>query len=256
MIWQYYVDAFSRSLSAAWAWATGQGILLTWLLAVALAIASVVYALARASIKYHSWAEAKKHVDTTLGDFFSTAVISSLIAFCLLFAIFFVRDAPEQVSALTKSVVTLKDENAKAAGELKNKYEAEIGQLNKKIVELGLRLDDRDAQRRVREEHNRLREERINSITTLIASGNLIAKTFEEKNDKDQIKQQYIEWERGALDRLSSATFDTSFLAPFGSARGTPMMLINHDIEGNGWYSLLEGKIAVLNNFLIELRNQ
>ena len=47
-----------------------------------------------------------------------------------------------------------------------------------------------------------------------------------------------------------------TYLAPFGSAKGTGMSLMNHNIEGNGWYSLLEGKLAVLNGFLVELRKR
>jgi hypothetical protein len=36
----------------------------------------------------------------------------------------------------------------------------------------------------------------------------------------------------------------------------SPMSLMNHNIKGNSWYSLLEGKIGVLNGFLLELRKQ
>jgi hypothetical protein len=58
------------------------------------------------------------------------------------------------------------------------------------------------------------------------------------------------------LESLASGTFGLTYLAPFGSARGTGMNLINHNIDGNAWYSLLQGKIAVLNGFLIDLRKQ
>ena len=69
MLLDYYVGAFTRSGSAAWLWATGQGILLTWLLPVGLSIASIAIAVGRAAIKYHSWQEAKNHVGNTLADF-------------------------------------------------------------------------------------------------------------------------------------------------------------------------------------------
>ena len=105
----------------------------------------------------------------------------------------------------------------KAINELKAKYEDDIGQLNKKIVELQLRLDDRELHRREHEEEVRVKNERINTIAGLIATGNVIAKSFEEKNDKDLVKEQYLEWERDALESLASSTFGVTYLAPFGS---------------------------------------
>jgi hypothetical protein len=230
--------------------------LLTWFLAIGLPIVSVVIAVVRASIKYHSWLEAKRHIGNTLSEFVGTVILSSVIALVLLFAVFFVRDAPDQIAAATKAIDDLKSEDAKVVAELKAKYEDDIGQLNKKIVELQLRLDDREQRRRVHDEEVRLKNERIDTVTRLIATANVIAKSFEEKNDKDLVRDQYIEWERGALESLASTTFGTTYLAPFGSARGTGMSLMNHSIEGNSWYSLLEGKIAVLNGFLLELRKQ
>jgi hypothetical protein len=256
MLLDYYVGAFTRSWSAAWLWATGQGILLTWLLAVGLSIASIAIAVGRAAIKYHSWQEAKNHVGNTLADFAGVVVLSSIITLIILFGVFFVRDAPDQIAAANKAIDNLKSENAKAITELKAKYEDDIGQLNKKIVELQLRLDDRERRRREHEEEVRVKNERINIIAGLIATGNVIAKSFEEKNDKDLVKEQYLKWERDALESLASGTFGVTYLAPFGSAKGTGMSLMNHNIEGNGWYSLLEGKLAVLNGFLVELRKQ
>jgi hypothetical protein len=120
----------------------------------------------------------------------------------------------------------------KAINELKAKYEDDIGQLNKKIVELQLRLDDRERRRREHEEEVRVKNERINTIAGLIATGNVIAKSFEEKNDKDLVKEQYLEWERDALESLASGTFGVTYLAPFGSAKGTGMSLMNHKIPG------------------------
>jgi hypothetical protein len=118
----------------------------------------------------------------------------------------------------------------KAINELKAKYEDDIGQLNKKIVELQLRLDDRERRRREHEEEVRVKNERINNIAGLIATGNVIAKSFEEKNDKDLVKEQYLEWD--ALESLASGTFGVTYLAPFGSAKGTGTSLMNHKIPG------------------------
>jgi hypothetical protein len=230
-MFDYYVGAFSRSESAAWSWATGQGILLTWLLAIGLPFASIAIAVARAAVKYHSWQEAKKHVGNTLADFAGAIALSSVIALILLFAVFFVRDAPDQIAAATKAIDELKSENARVFTALKAKYEDEVGQLNKKIIELQLRLDDREQRRRQHDEEIRLKNDRINSVAGLIATANQIAKTFEEKNDKDVVREQYLEWERGALESLASGTFGVTYLAPFGSARGTGTSLMNHNID-------------------------
>jgi hypothetical protein len=144
----YYVGAFSRSWSTAWSWATGQGILLTWLLAIGLPFGSIAIAVVRAAVKYHSWQEAKKHIGDTVADFAGAIVLSSVVALILLFAVFFVRDAPDQIAAATKAIDDLKSKNATVITALKAKYEDEVGQLNKKIIELQLRLDDREQRRR------------------------------------------------------------------------------------------------------------
>ena len=176
MLLDYYVGAFIRSWSAGWLWATGQGILLTWLLAVGLVVASIALAVSRAATKYHSWQEAKNHVGNTLADFAGAVVLSSIITLIILFAVFFVRDAPDHIAAANKAIDNLKSENAKGITELKAKYEDDIGQLNQKIVELQLRLDDRERRRREHEEEVRVKNERINTIAGLIAIGNVIAK--------------------------------------------------------------------------------
>jgi hypothetical protein len=256
MFLHYYASAFSRSWSEAWAWATGQGIVLAWSLAVAVLIISIAFAVIRAFRKHHSWPDAVKDAGRAGRDFFVFGIASSALVLVGLVAIFFLRDAPDQIAAATKDIDNLKRENAKAITDLKAKYDDDTNQLNKKIVDLQLRLDDRERNRRQHEEEIRVKNERINTIAGLIATGNVIAKSFEEKNDKELVKEQYLEWERGALDSLASGTFGVTYLAPFGSARGPGISLMNHNIEGNGWYSLLEGKLAVLNGFLVELRKQ
>jgi hypothetical protein len=178
------------------------------------------------------------------------------MALVLLFAVFFVRDAPDQIAAATKAIDDLKSEDAKVVTELRAKYEDEVSQLNKKIVELQLKLDDREEKRRLQNAQTRLKNDRINAISGLIATGNKIAITFEQKDDKELIKSQYAEWERDALEILASDAFGTPYLAIFSSARGTGTYLLNHNLEGDGWYSTLQGKIAVLNAFLLELRKQ
>jgi hypothetical protein len=70
--------------------------------------------------------------------------------------VFFVRDAPDQIAAATEAIDDLKSQDAKVVAELKAQYEDDIGQLNKKIVELQLRLDDREQRRRIHDEEVRL----------------------------------------------------------------------------------------------------
>ena len=199
MLLHYYAGAFSRSWSAAWAWATGQGIVLTWSLAVAVLIISIAFAVIRAFRKHHSWPEAVKDAGRAGKDFFVFGIASSALVLVGLVAIFFLRDAPDQIAAATKDIDNLKSENAKAIAELTAKYENDIGQLNKKIFELQLRLDDREESRRKHNEEVRVKNECIRTISELITTANMIAKAFEEKNDKDLIKEQYLEWERGAI---------------------------------------------------------
>jgi hypothetical protein len=90
----------------------------------------------------------------------------------------------------------------------------------------------------------------------MIAGANQIAKGFEENNDKDAIMIQYASWEQSTLATLAANPFGIEYISQFGSARGTALSLMNHNVEGNGWYSLLQGKLLVLNSFLTEVRKQ
>ena len=252
----YYAAAFYRSWMAAWSWATDQGIILTWSLSAGVLLIAVGFAVVRAFRKHHSWTDAVTNSGKALRDFFVFAVVASALVLSVLFVVFFVRDAPDQMTLATNTIDGLKREHQKTITELKATHESEISKLQAKIAELQFKLDDREAQRRERNEQIRLRNERINAIATFIAGANQIVKTFEEKDDKDLIRSQFLEWERGALEVLASSEFGISYLSQFGSARGTGVMLLNHNIEGNGWYSAVQGKLAVLNTFMMELRKQ
>jgi len=240
----YYQEAVSRSWVGAWEWATGQGIYLTWLLGFCVLTCAVVFAVFRAIRKHHSWRNAMNDARKAVQDFFLAMVVSSIVVLTILFMGFFVRDAPVQIALAKDAIRSLKTDNAKA-----------IEQLNATIADLQSKLDDRDAQRQERTKQQHVHDERVNILATLILQANQIAKDFEEKDDKDAIQTQYRAWERRTLEALSSK-FDVSYLSQFGSARGTGLALMGHNYEGGGWYSLLQGKLNVLNAFLAELRKQ
>jgi hypothetical protein len=98
------------------------------------------------------------------------------------------------------------------------------------------------------------RREIVKKITECIQEGNQIAKTFEVKNDKDLITSQFDGWNDRCDDTLKENIGD-AYSVSFEAAKGNGLMLMNHSIDGDGVYSLLQGKIAVLNSFLSEFRS-
>jgi hypothetical protein len=135
-------------------------------------------------------------------------------------------------------------------------WREERGQVAKQKVEiedLQKQLDDRQKQQAAAAERERRRVDQVNELSAAIQTGTLIMREFEEKNDPELIQSQYRNWEKTVLDKLSQK-FDVSYVNQFASARGTALMLLNHNMEGNGWYSLVQGKLTVLNSMLGELR--
>ena len=146
------------------------------------------------------------------------------------------------------------DERVTKQALVKN-LQAEALALKAEIATLQSKLDDREAERKARVESARVRDAKISVITDCIADGNRIARDFEEHDDKDAVMQQYRAWEQTVLSVLSQK-FDPSYVNQFASARSIGMTLMNHNYEGGGWWSLLQGKLNVLNSFLTELRKQ
>jgi hypothetical protein len=251
----YYAGAFSRSWMAAWEWATGQGIFLTWLLGFGVLICAIGFAMFRAIGKHHSWNDAINDARKAVQDFFLAMVVASIFVLALLFVVFFVKDAPRQIALAENTIKSLKTENAQTIEQLKKENAKTVDQLKADIANLQSKLDNQETQRRERLEQLRVRNERINVLAEIITDGNQIAKTFEEKDDKDLIQSQYRAWEQRTLEVLLNK-FDVSYLSQFGSTRGTGFVLMNHNYEGNGWCSLLQGKLNVLNTFLAEARKQ
>jgi hypothetical protein len=108
MIFDYYKAALSRSWIAVWDWATGQGIVLTWALAASALFCAMLVTFFRAFRKHHSWSDALTDVRSAVRDFILSAVGATLFLFFVLFAIFFVKDAPEQASLAQRQVTSLK----------------------------------------------------------------------------------------------------------------------------------------------------
>lgn len=110
------------------------------------------------------------------------------------------------------------------------------------VIELQNQQDSREQRREI-----------AKKITAFVQEGNKIAKTFEDKNDKELIGRQYDDW-NNRCDVMLNTGVGESYAAQFESAKGNGLLLMNHSIEGDEIYSLLQGKIAVLNSFLTEFR--
>jgi hypothetical protein len=113
---EYYRLAVSRSFSAAINWARNQGILLTLLFATPALAFGVGFAALRALHKRHTWHDAMSAVKEAFMDFVFATVTVAAVAMLILFVIFFVQDAPQQVSNLQdKLTQSLTDNKAEAA---------------------------------------------------------------------------------------------------------------------------------------------
>jgi hypothetical protein len=132
----YYGNAFSRSWSATWDWATGQGIYLTWLLAFGVVVCAGIFAVVRATRKDHSWDDAVGEVRKALGDFVIAVFGASVFVLLLMFCVFFVWDAPTQSKISQNALASLRTENSDAITHLNEENAKIIGKLNEKIVDL------------------------------------------------------------------------------------------------------------------------
>jgi hypothetical protein len=54
--------------------------------------------------------------------------------------------------------------------------------------------------------------------------------------------------------QMLNTSVGSAYAVQFESAKGNGLMLVNHNFEGGGLYSLLQGKLTVLNFFLSEFR--
>ena len=146
-MWKYYHDATGRSWDAAWEWATGQGIYLTWLFAIGVVACAAIYATIRAVRKHHSWGDAMSEVRRAIKDFILAAIGASAFVLLLLFVVFFVRDAPTKMMALekqlndqdlkhTSELEHLRSENQSALSQLKDENNSAVEKLNIEIADL------------------------------------------------------------------------------------------------------------------------
>jgi hypothetical protein len=126
---EYYQSALSRAWLATWDWTAGQGILLTWALAVCALICAVVFTVVRAHRKHHSWSDAMKDVRTAVGNFVLSAIATTVVFLLILFAVFFVRDAPEQARLAKTTIAQVGHDSSTTIEGLK----AEIANLKSQI---------------------------------------------------------------------------------------------------------------------------
>jgi hypothetical protein len=93
------------------------------------------------------------------------------------------------------------------------------------------------------------------NLGSLVQEGNGIAANFEKSNDTQAIERDYRTWEAKALSFLNDK-MGVEYLAQFQSARGNGLALMNHSMEGDGWYALLQGKLGALNAMMLEERSK
>jgi hypothetical protein len=108
MIIEYYKGAFSRSWAAAFDWATGQGIALTWAMAISTFVCALAVTAVRARLRHHSWDDAVRGAKGAVRDLLLYCFGASLFLLFCLFAIFFVRDAPEQFASVQQLIERLR----------------------------------------------------------------------------------------------------------------------------------------------------
>jgi hypothetical protein len=99
----YYGEALPRAFWAGWNWAFGQGLLLT----ILLGISALVYAMIRAFRRSHSWQAAGSHISQALLDFLIAGIGAGSIVSIILFAWFFVQDAPKQIAIRDQRIAEL-----------------------------------------------------------------------------------------------------------------------------------------------------
>jgi len=78
---------------------------------------AVVFAVVRASRKHHSWTAAVADSGKAW-HFFVFAVVASALLLAFLFVIFFVRDAPDQMTLAMNTIDGLKSQHVKRTTEL------------------------------------------------------------------------------------------------------------------------------------------
>jgi hypothetical protein len=103
----YYGTAIPRSFWAGWDWAIAQGLLLTIFLGLGAVVCGSLFAVIRAMRRSHSWADAMESVWRLIADFFLAGIGAIVAGLISLFVYFFIQDAPQQISALTKRVEEL-----------------------------------------------------------------------------------------------------------------------------------------------------
>lgn len=107
MVIAYYKESIPRIFWASWDWAIGQGLSLTVVLAVALPLFVIVFEVVCAWRRYKTWAEAKKHIRSAVGRFLREIIVIIIVAPTILFVIFFIQDAPNQIRIRDEKIVRL-----------------------------------------------------------------------------------------------------------------------------------------------------
>ncbi len=97
------------------------------------------------------------------------------------------------------------------------------------------------------------RKAQINDLVKLIEEGNSITTNFETTNDVEQIAADYQVWAM-KTEKLLTDELDASYAIQFRNAAALTVVRSGMAIAGAGYWQNARGKIAVLNNFITELR--
>jgi hypothetical protein len=119
--------------------------------------------------------------------------------------------------------------------------------LTKEKYERQSQIDEREVQRKHR-------DELIDKLSAFVKEGNELSETIAQNvADKDTIISRYRDWELRCVTMLKR-DLDNSRAIQFESAKGNGLAPLTPSY--GGWYSLLQGKLAVLNSFITELRSK
>jgi hypothetical protein len=125
----YYKAAFERSFSSGLDWALAQGLLLTLLFAFGLLVVAIFYTSFRWIRRRHSRAEAMSQIATAIKDFVLAAIAGTVVVLLVLFVIFFVQDAPQQMAILQRQIDGAKTDGAKSINDLQGQISAANGEI-------------------------------------------------------------------------------------------------------------------------------
>jgi hypothetical protein len=143
--WHYYREAFERSWTNGWDSAIGQGIWLTLWLAISI---TVFYFVSARLVKRDT--RISGHLRQAAGEWIISTVGGVAVLTTVLFAAFFIMDAPDQAARAKVKMDAAEADFSNRIGELKNESKTAVDNLNSQIGYLRSQLDDRERKKNIR----------------------------------------------------------------------------------------------------------